>query len=453
MIREKQDTNKDISLHVLDTLLTGVPDIAVQLWDGQTWGSPNPKITLKLNDPGALREMLLPGSELGMAEAYLYEDIDIQGNVEAVLDLAQVLAQKVGLMTKLGIARELMKLPKGNASDSAFRARTRRGPAKLSGQRHSIERDRQAIRYHYDVSNSFYALFLGQWMVYSCAYFETPQDDLDRAQEAKLDLICRKLRLKPGQKLLDLGSGWGGLIMYAAQHYGVDATGITLSQPQADYANEQARALGLEDRCRTLVQDYREIDSKDTYDVITSVGMFEHVGEKMLPEYFAHAYNLLRPGGLLMNHGIAQSAVKRLQTDEVSPAPKASRSPNLGDSFMNTYVFPDGETVPINVTLRAAEESGFEVRDVESLREHYVLTLRAWLRNLEANHERALQYVDEATYRVWRLYMSGCAYMFKIGGINIYQSLLVKANNDGSSGLPLRREDWYGVHSLEQNLK
>lgn len=446
MIRERTETSKDVSLHILDTLFAGVPDIAVQLWDGQVWGSPNPNVTLVLNQPGALREMLLSGSELGMAEAYLYDDIDFQGNMEATFDLANVLAQKVGLMAKLGIARELMKLPKGNASNARLRTQTHHGPAKLSGQRHSIERDRQAVRYHYDVSNDFYALFLGRWMVYSCAYFETPEDDLDHAQEAKLDLICRKLRLKPGQKLLDLGSGWGGLIMYAAQHYGVDATGITLSQPQADYANERIHALGLGDRCRTLVQDYREINSQDAYDAISSVGMFEHVGEKMLPEYFARAYRLLRPRGVLMNHGIALSAVKRMQGSDLTNTNKASRSSNLGDSFMDTYVFPDGETVPINVTLRAAEESGFEVRDVESLREHYKLTLRAWIHSLEANHERALQYVDEVTYRVWRLYMSGCAYMFKIGGMNLYQSLLVKEDTDGSSGLPLRREDWYRSH-------
>ena len=443
MIREKIDTSRNVSLHILNTLLAGVPDIAVQLWDGQIWGSPAPKVTLVLNHPGALREMLLSGSEMGMSEAYLYDEIDFDGNMEAVFDLAQVLAQKVGLMAKLGIARELMKLPKGNASTSSLRSQTRRGPAKLSGQRHSIERDRQAVRYHYDVSNDFYALFLGQGMVYSCAYYETPADDLDRAQEAKLDLICRKLRLKAGQKLLDLGSGWGGLIMHAARHYGVDATGITLSQPQADYANERIHALGLADRCRTLVQDYREINSKDAFDAITSVGMFEHVGEKMLPEYFARAYRLLCPGGVLLNHGIALSAINPLPANDLSNAPKTSRAPSLGDNFMNTYVFPDGETVPINVTLKAAEESGFEVRDVESLREHYLLTLRAWIRSLEDSHEHALQYVDEATYRVWRLYMSGCAYMFKIGGMNLYQSLLIKPYGDGSSGLPLRREDWY----------
>lgn len=442
MIVERIDTNKEITLHILETLLGSISGVAVRLWDGQIWGDPRPEVTLDLQTPGALREMLLSGDEKGMVEAYLYNDVDIQGKVEAIFDLMNVLAQKLGRLAKLGLVRDLTKLPKGRASDLNLRAQTRHGPARLSGHRHSIERDREAVRYHYDVSNDFYRLFLDQHMVYSCAYFDTPEDDLNNAQDAKLDLICRKLRLKPGQKLLDLGSGWGGLIMYAARHYGVDATGITLSQPQADLANERIRAAGLADRCRTLVQDYREINQNGFYDAIASVGMFEHVGEKMLPEYFARAFQLLRPGGVFLNHGIALSAVNPLQNGGPDNGAKPAQ-PSLGDSFMNTYVFPDGETVPIHVTLKAAEESRFEVRDVESLREHYLLTLRQWVSNLEANHLRALQFVDEVTYRVWRLYMSGSAYMFKVGRLNLYQSLLLKPRKDGSSGQPLRREDWY----------
>jgi cyclopropane-fatty-acyl-phospholipid synthase len=237
------------------------------------------------------------------------------------------------------------------------------------------------------------------------------------------------LRLTPGQRLLDLGCGWGGLIMYAAQHYGVDATGITLSQPQADLANQRIQAAGLADRCRALVRDYRDLEETQGYDRIVSVGMFEHVGVAMLPEYFDRALHLLRPGGVFLNHGIAVG----MQTEQ-GP---------LETSFSQSYVFPDGELVPIHVTLQAAEASCFEVRDVESLREHYALTLHHWVNRLESQHTRALDFVDEPIYRTWRLYMSASAYGFNAGTLNVYQTLLAKPDDRGVSGLPLTREDWY----------
>jgi cyclopropane-fatty-acyl-phospholipid synthase len=265
-------------------------------------------------------------------------------------------------------------------------------------------------------------------MVYSCAYFESPGDDLDTAQEQKLDAICRKLRLSAGQRLLDVGCGWGGLVMHAATHYGVTATGITLSQPQADLANARIAEMGLADLCRVEVQDYREASPKEKYDALVSVGMFEHVGEAWLPAYFSQAWRLLRPGGVFLNHGIARDTVERRI---------------LGPSFSKTYVFPDGELVPIHVTLQAAEEAGFEVRDVESLREHYAMTLRHWVGRLESHHEQALHFVDEPTYRVWRLFMSGSARGFAIGKLNLYQALLVRPGVGGRSGLPLTRDDWY----------
>jgi cyclopropane-fatty-acyl-phospholipid synthase len=218
--------------------------------------------------------------------------------------------------------------------------------------------------------------------------------------------------------------------MYAAGHYGVDATGITLSQPQADLAKERIASAGLTDHCRVEVRDYRQLppDDLQSYDALVSVGMFEHVGEAKLPPYYVKAWQLLRPGGVFLNHGIASRATDKL--------PK-------GPTFSNTYVFPDGELVPINVTLHAAEESGFEVRDVESLREHYALTLRHWVRRLEAHHDQALQFVDEPTYRVWRLFMSGSAYGFSAGRLNVYQALLVRPGPQGRSGLPWTRADWY----------
>jgi cyclopropane-fatty-acyl-phospholipid synthase len=401
------------------------PDVGVRLWDGTCWPDATPRrATLGLKHPGALRAMILPGSELGLAEAYLYDDFDIEGEIEAVFTLADALVPAISHWpAKVRLARELLRLPAGDG-----RHISRRGPAQLGGKRHSIERDRRAVTYHYDVSNDFYGLWLDSHMVYSCAYFTSPEDDLDSAQARKLDYICRKMRLKEGQRLLDIGCGWGGLVMHAAQHYGADATGITLSQPQAELANARIAAAGLAGRCRVVVQDYRTMSDRAPYDALVSVGMFEHVGEAKLPLYFDQAWKLLRSGGVFLNHGIALGG---------------STPPERGRTFSDAYVFPDGELLPISTTLHAAEHVGFEVRDVESLREHYVLTLRHWVRRLEAHHEEALRFVDEPTYRVWRLYMSGSAHSFSAGRINVYQALLVKPNPGGASGLPLTREAWY----------
>jgi len=399
--------------------------VGVRLWDGTRWPDDAPRpATLVLNHPGALRTMFLPGTELALAEAYLYDDFDIVGDIEAVFGLADALAARTsGWRKKLAAARDLLRLPAGSNPEYG-----QRGPARLAGKRHSVERDRAAVTYHYDVSNDFYALWLDRRMVYSCAYFQAADDDLDTAQARKLDTLCRKLRLQPGQRLLDIGCGWGGLVMYAAQHYDVDATGITLSGPQVALANERIAAAGLADRCRVEARDYRELDEPAGYDALVSVGMFEHVGAAVLPAYFAQAWRLLKPGGAFLNHGIAS---------------RATDAPLHGPSFSDTYVFPDGELTPINITLHAAEGAGFEVRDVESLREHYALTLRHWVRRLEAEHDQALKFVDEPTYRVWRLFMSGSAHGFTTGRLNVYQALLVKPDTQGRSGLPLTRDDWY----------
>jgi cyclopropane-fatty-acyl-phospholipid synthase len=398
--------------------------VAVRLWDGTQLPDAAPRAaTIVLKHPGALRRIFLPGTELGLAEAYLYDDFDVEGDIESVFSLADSLNTTGSLLQRLRLGLELLRLPAGDEHRQG-----RRGRARLGGRQHSVQRDREAVRYHYDVSNDFYALWLDQHMVYSCAYFEDAGEDLDTAQERKLDYLCRKLRLRPGQRLLDLGCGWGGLVMHAAQHYGADATGITLSQPQADLANERIAAAGLSDRCRVWVRDYRELDPTDRYHALVSVGMFEHVGQALLPTYFERAHALLEPGGVFLNHGIANTVADQ---------------PVSGPNFSDTYVFPDGELVPISTTARVAEQAGFEVRDVESLREHYALTLRHWVRQLEANHEQALAYVDEPTYRVWRLFMSGSAHGFTVGRLNVYQTLLVKPDDDGKSGLPLTRAAWY----------
>jgi len=415
------------SLSFLQSLLANYHprDFAVRLWDGTQWGAEPgqpTRFTLVLRHPDALRKMFWPPTELALGEAYIYDDFDIEGEIEAVFPVADYFSrQRWGVAQSLRHAWHLLKLP------SEGRRRIGRQAAHLSGARHSIERDHLAVTYHYDVPNNFYTLWLDRRMVYSCAYFTTPDDDLDTAQEHKLDYICRKLRLRPGQRLLDIGCGWGGLVIHAVQHYGAEAIGITLSRQQAELANERIHQAGLADRCRVDVCDYRQVDEPEGYDKLVSVGMFEHVGESLLPEYFARAWRLLRPGGVFLNHGIA-----RLVTDPV----------RRGPSFSDRYVFPDGELVPISTIQHVAEASGFEVRDVESLREHYMLTLRHWVRRLEDHHDEARRAADEVTYRVWRLFMSGSAYGFQVGRLNVYQTLLVKPIH-GGSGLPLTRADWY----------
>ncbi len=420
---ENQETVA-LTLQLLEKLFSGHSDrFRVRLWDGSYWPDESPKrATVALNHPGALRAMLLPGTEIALAEAYLFNDVDIEGDFLTVFEWADDLArQTASFKRKLSLSRDLLRLP-----NQANPRVSRRGTAKLSGKRHSLERDRQAVAYHYNVSNDFYALFLGQRMVYTCAYFRTPEDSLDQAQEQKLEHICRKLRLKPGQRLLDIGCGWGGLVQYAAEKYGVDATGVTISKPQVELANQRIQAAGLDGRCRVELRDYREVN--EPYDVLVSIGMFEQVGEDQLPVYFQHANRILRPGGVFLNHGIAS------RVHEPTWVPQ---------DFSDAYVFPDGELSPISHTLRVAEESGFEVRDVESLREHYILTLARWVRNLENRHADSLTHVDEPTYRVWRAYMSASEFGFRSGRLNLYQSLLFKPSGPGPSGLPLTREDWY----------
>ncbi len=415
------------TISLLQDLLGGDQpyNFAVRLWDGTVWepqpGQPT-RFTLLLQHAGALRSMFLPPNDLTLGEAYIYNDFDIEGDIEAVFPLAeQFMNGQWGKMEQVRFGKRLLSLPK------VAQQRPGDAAAKLRGARHSKERDRQAVTYHYDRSNDFYALWLDRRMVYSCAYFATPDDDIDTAQERKLDYICRKLRLQPGERLLDIGCGWGGLVIYAAQHYGVEAYGITLSQPQAELAQQRIAEAGLSDRCRVEVRDYRDVNAEHTFDKIVSVGMFEHVGEALLPTYFKQAWGLLRPGGAFLNHGIASGSTLQGQQ---------------GPSFVSTYVFPDGELVPISTTLRVAETSGFEVRDVESLREHYALKLRHWVHRLEARAEEARRLTSEVVYRIWRLYMAASIYSFQTGSNNIYQTLLVKPVA-GKSGLPLTRADWY----------
>jgi cyclopropane-fatty-acyl-phospholipid synthase len=307
--------------------------------------------------------------------------------------------------------------------------------ARLGGLRHSRSRDAQAIAHHYDVGNEFYELVLGPSMTYSCAYFERehrpvsgaapgPSFGLEEAQQAKNDLVARKLGLKPGMRVLDVGCGWGAFVCNAARNYGVEAIGITLSQEQADHARRRAVDEGVGDRVEIRVQDYRDVHD-GPFDAIASIGMAEHVGRAMLPTYSAELFGLLRPGGRLLNHAISR------RPGELG---RFSRT-----SFIDRYVFPDGELQPMAAMVEALEDAGFEVRDVESLREHYALTLRAWVANLEANWDRAVQITSAGRARVWRLYMAGSALAFEANRIGVNQVLAVRPDARGVSGMPRSR--------------
>jgi cyclopropane-fatty-acyl-phospholipid synthase len=401
--------------------------VGFRLWDGSRWPDDRPRdATMVLQHPDALEHMLLPGTEAGLAEAYLRNDFDVEGDIEAALDLAEhLLRQTPGESNGarwLGAWRHLPMSAK-------LRAVGRLLPNGI-GAKHSRERDRRAVTFHYDISNDFYALWLDRRMIYSCGYFQSPDDALDDAQRQKLDHICRKLRLEPGQRLLDIGCGWGALVLHAAAHYGVEATGITLSERQAEWARARVAETGLTARVRIELCDYRDfLRATSPFDAVVSVGMAEHVGRENLPEYFRTVREALKPRGVFLNHAIALGVV---------PRPDAG-----GDWFIDRYVFPDSDVPPMAVVATAAESTGFEIRDVECLREHYALTLRHWVHRLESAHDEALHFVDEPTYRTWRLYMAGSAYGFAAGQLGIYQTLLSRLDARGAAGLPLTREDWY----------
>jgi cyclopropane-fatty-acyl-phospholipid synthase len=405
------------------------------------------KFSLVLKHPGALRRMISPPIELSVGEAYIYGDFDIQGDLYAFYGLLDELLNLNFTPTEASnLIREVRRLP-----DSRPKREITRQPANLRGKLHSRERDLGAIRFHYDVSNEFYALWLDPLMQYSCAYFPAGSEDLETAQVKKIEHICRKLRLKPGERLLDIGCGWGGLAIRAAQNYGVNVVGITLSDKQASFAQEKVNNLGLADRVQIEMRDYRDLEN-ESFDKIVSVGMFEHVGRMHLPEYFTQAHRLLKPDGLFLNHGISRRAMpvdltllKGLSSDHHTPRPMQSyferKVLGLG-SFSQHYIFPDGELVPVSEANLIAESTGFEVRDVEDLREHYALTLRNWVSRLEDQHTEAAALVGEAVYRTWRLYMSFSAVQFESWNIAIHQSLLAKPDH-GKVSLPRSRVDLY----------
>lgn len=423
--RTKAEQSSQATLNFLQELLADYHprDFAIELWDGTQWAPESNqfrRFTWRINAPGALRAVIVSASEVSLSEAYIYGQFDIDGDIQAVFPLGEYLLNKHWtLRDRFHLGSMLLGLPS--------RVSTHPNTVELHGPLHSQRRDRQAVTYHYDLSNDFYGLWLDRNMVYSCGYFRTPNDDLDTAQEQKLDYICRKLRLKAGERLLDIGCGWGALILHAARHYGAHALGITLSERQLEFARERIEREGLSERCEVRLLDYRKLDEPGGYDKLLSVGMVEHVGEANLPEYFERAFQLLRPGGVFLNHGIGRAG------NRIAP-----RQP----TFTDVYVFPDGELVSIADMLQVAEKTGFEVRDVENLREHYAMTLQHWLRRLEAHEAEARRFTDEVKYRIWRLYLAGAAHYFRSAKLDIYQTLLVK-NAAGRSDLPLTRAEWY----------
>ncbi|MEU9086717.1 cyclopropane-fatty-acyl-phospholipid synthase family protein [Streptomyces sp. NPDC048357] len=463
---------------VAETLLGAPLPVRVRAWDGSEAGPPNGPV-LVIHDRRAVRRVLWKPGELGLARAWVAGELTVEGDLFDLLDrVAGVLWERerdplpagpagrparppaaavarggrpgphtarkgIAARPRLPRLPRLPELPGATWRDPAHRAAVRElivlaGPlppppppaeeaVRRGGPRHSKGRDRQAISHHYDVGNDFYERVLGPSMVYSCAYW-SPGSTLEQAQWDKLDLVCRKLALRPGDQLLDVGCGWGSMALHAAREYGVRVTGITLSREQAAYGRKRVAEAGLADLVELRIQDYRDVRD-GPYDAISSIGMAEHVGSDRYREYARTLHALLRPGGRLLNHQIA----RRPEPDE-----EAYRI----DEFIDAYVFPDGELSPLGTTVGELERAGFEVRDVEALREHYALTLRAWVARLQEHWAEAVRLTSPGRARVWQLYMAACALGFEHGRLGVNQVLAVKPAAGGDSGLPLRLRTW-----------
>ena len=392
--------------------------VAFETYDGSRCGPTDASTTIIVRSPDAIRRLVTAPGELGFARAYVAGDIDIEGDVFAALELRKQLPAvrltrdqwlTAARMVGWSGVRPLAPPPE---------------EARLHGRRHSQARDAAAIAHHYDVSNEFYRIFLGPTMTYSCAVWDSPEMTLDDAQTAKYELICRKLELEPGDRLLDVGCGWGGMAIHAARHHGARAVGVTVSRRQAELASKRAAEAGVGDLVEIRLEDYRDV-LDGPFDAISSIGMFEHVGLAQLSVYFDRLHTLLKPGGRLLNHAIGRT-------------PEQGRRTHFGRrSFINRYVFPDGELHDVGSVITALQRSDFEARHMESLREHYALTLRAWVANLEANWDDAVDEAGSARARIWRLYMAGSAVNFEDANVQVHQVLAVKPDG-GTSGMPLR---------------
>ncbi|MGS2589770.1 class I SAM-dependent methyltransferase [Streptomyces hebeiensis] len=431
--------NAALRLTTLAEELLGAPlPVRLRAWDGSESGPPEAP-TLIIRNRRALRRLLWKPGELGLARGWVAGEIDVEGDLYAALD------RLAGFIWERGdddpedrvhplldprmrsVGRKLVEIagPWPPPPPPPEETRRRRGTS------HTKRRDRQAISHHYDVGNDFYELVLGPSMVYSCAYWDdTPGFTLEDAQRDKLDLVCRKLALREGDRLLDVGCGWGSMAIHAAREYGARVVGVTLSREQAAFARKRIAEEGLTDRIEIRVQDYRDVRD-GPFDAISSIGMAEHVGSVRYREYADDLYALLKEGGRLLNHQIARRPEKNEDQYHI-------------DEFIDAYVFPDGELAPVGRTVSILEEAGFEVRDVESIREHYALTLRRWVANLESRWAEAVRATSPGRARVWRLYMAASAVSFERNRIGVNQVLAVKTPESGASGLPARSRTWKG---------
>ncbi|HEY1192442.1 MAG TPA: cyclopropane-fatty-acyl-phospholipid synthase family protein [Gemmata sp.] len=406
-------------------------NFGVRFWTGEAWqpGTGPAPFTLVLKHPGALRAMFWPFDRYALGESYIFDDFDIEGDMFAfALWLWHIIQFKdrCTLWQKLGLLRALLRVPgQKNPRDPSKAGRP--GAAD-----HSQATDQQAISFAYDLPSEFYCLFLDKNLQYTCGYFARPDEDLDTAQERKLDYVCKKLRLRPGEKFVDFGCGWGGLVIHAAKHYGVHATGVTLAGEQARWAQKSIDAAGVGDRVKIVLTDYREFRAPGTFDKASSVGMAEHVGTKNYPAFLGKIHECLKPGGVYLHHCIT-----------LKPnTPYPTWTP-----FALKYVFPNGDLQTVVQVQDLAAKAGFEIRDVENLREHYVHTLNNWVKRLEANRAAVVELVGEVSYRIFRIYMAGAPLGFRFGLYGLNQFLLAKPHH-GEMALPLTRADWY---TAEQN--
>ena len=421
-------------LSILQAAVGGPLPIRISCWDGSVAGDPDASATVVFVRKRGLRRLMWVPGELGLVRAFVSGDVQIEGDIFALLDLPEVIErvahhQPIGLSSRQRLAAAVTAARIGAVGPPP------RPPAeeirRPHGRLHSASRDAQSVSHHYDVGNDFYRLILGPSLVYSCAYWAQeagPDYGLDQAQRDKCELVCTKLGLRPGMRLLDVGCGWGSLAIHAATQHGVSVVGVTVSQEQATLARQRVDAAGLGDLVEIRLQDYRRVHD-GPYDAICSVGMSEHVGSTQLRAYSQTLMNLLTPGGRLLNHAIA--SVRPLPTDSKDQP-----------GFIDRYIFPDGEVVTLSSTVESLEQAGFEVRDVEALREHYALTLRAWVNNLRDTWQEAQQLVPPSRARTWLLYLAASALAFEHGNLTIFQVVAVRQSEHAASNLPLTRSQW-----------
>jgi cyclopropane-fatty-acyl-phospholipid synthase len=413
---------------IFEKIVGSDANVAFMAYDGSKAGPDGADLAIEVKSPIAVAYLAQAPGELGLARAYVSGHIDVHGDLYTLLDRMWNIttndlttAEKVAAVRSLGLKPLLMRVPPPPQE-------VRQSTLARLGSRHAKQRDAEAIHHHYDVSNRFYRWVLGPSMAYTCACYPSEEATLEEAQFAKFDLVARKLGLEPGMRLLDVGCGWGGMVIHAAKHYGVKALGVTLSKQQAEWAQQAIADAGLQDLAEVRHMDYRDV-RETGFDAVSSIGLTEHIGKSNVPAYFEFLYGKLKPGGRLLNHCITRPTGKE-------------KTFNKG-GFINRYVFPDGELESVGWLIRQMEDLGFEVQHQENLRQHYAKTLRHWCDNLDANWEDAVQEVGMGTARVWALYMAGCIVGFERNKVQLHQVLGVKLEESGRSGMPLRpARDW-----------